>query len=152
MHELEPQDNSLKQRRLPKLSDKQLIVLTLAVESLGIDFESHLFKQLRVTLTGQIDRRVFNSRHRPPLPLFRLKAASTAAVIIIILYISDSYMHDIHNLSHLKTQPHHCFLVGDKRYRGRHASTRLTCSTLPPSAWKRPCDETKPASSHSARC
>ena len=44
LHELETQDNFLSQRRLPKLSDKQLIALSLAAESLGIDAERHLFK------------------------------------------------------------------------------------------------------------
>lgn len=64
MHELEPQDNFLKQRRLPKLNDKQLIALALAAESLGIDSERHLFRQLPGTLDGLIDRSVFNRRRR----------------------------------------------------------------------------------------
>ncbi len=64
LHELEPQDNFLKQRRLPKLNDKQLIALALAAESLGIDSERHLFKQLPAGLAGRIDRSVFNRRRR----------------------------------------------------------------------------------------
>jgi hypothetical protein len=64
LHTLEPQDNFLKQRRLPKLNDKQLIALALAAESLGIDSERHLFKQLPASLAGQIDRSVFNRRRR----------------------------------------------------------------------------------------
>ena len=68
LHELEPQDNFLGQIRIPKLSDKQLIVLALAAESLGIDSERHLFKQLPVALAGQIDRSVFNRRRRQLAP------------------------------------------------------------------------------------
>lgn len=64
LHELEPQDNFLKQRRLPKLSDKQLLALSLAAESLGLDSGRHLFKQLPTMLAGQIDRSVFNRRRR----------------------------------------------------------------------------------------
>jgi len=37
LHELEPDDYFLSQIRLPKLSDKELIALSLAAESLGID-------------------------------------------------------------------------------------------------------------------
>ena len=64
LHELEPQDNYLKQIRTPKLSDKQLIALALAAESLGIDSERYLFKQLPLALSSQIDRSVFNRRRR----------------------------------------------------------------------------------------
>jgi hypothetical protein len=64
LHELEPQDNFLNQRRLPKLTDKQLIALSLAAESLGIDSERYLFKQLPTLLAGQIERSVFNRRRR----------------------------------------------------------------------------------------
>lgn len=35
LHEIEPQDNFLKQIRKPKLSDKELLALSLAAESLG---------------------------------------------------------------------------------------------------------------------
>jgi hypothetical protein len=64
LHELEPQDNFLNQIRIPKLSDKQLIALALAAESVGVDSERHLFKQLPAALSGQIDRSVFNRRRR----------------------------------------------------------------------------------------
>lgn len=82
LHELEPQDNFLKQRRLPKLTDKQLIALTLAAESLGIDSERHLFKQLPTTLAGQIDRSVFNRRRRQlafKIELLRQRMGTLAA-------------------------------------------------------------------------
>jgi hypothetical protein len=55
LHELESQDNYLNQIRIPKLSDKQLIALALAAESLSIDSERHLFKQLPATVIGQIE-------------------------------------------------------------------------------------------------
>jgi hypothetical protein len=45
-HKLEPHGNFLNQIRLPKLTDKPLIALSLAAESLGIDSERYLFKQL----------------------------------------------------------------------------------------------------------
>jgi Transposase DDE domain len=64
LHELENRDNYLNQIRTPKLSDKQLIALTFAAESLGLDSERHLFRQLPSTLDGLIDRSVFNRRRR----------------------------------------------------------------------------------------
>ena len=64
LHELECRDNYLGQIRTPKLSDKQLIALVFAAESLGFDSERHLFRQLPSALTGQIDRSVFNRRRR----------------------------------------------------------------------------------------
>jgi hypothetical protein len=79
LHELEAQDNFLNQRRMPKLSDKQLIALALAAESLGIDSERHLFKQLPAAVAGQIDRSVFNRRRRqlaPQLATLRQRMAS----------------------------------------------------------------------------
>jgi len=64
LHELESRDNYLRQIRTPKLSDKQLIALVFAAESLGLDSERHLFRQLPSTLAGLIDRSVFNRRRR----------------------------------------------------------------------------------------
>ena len=64
LHELESRDNYLGQIRTPKLSDKQLIALVFAAESLGLDSERHLFRQLPSTLAGLIDRSVFNRRRR----------------------------------------------------------------------------------------
>ena len=64
LHELEPMNNFLNQIRRPKLSDKQLIALTLASESLGIDSERYLFKQLPLPLCGKIERSVYNRRRR----------------------------------------------------------------------------------------
>ena len=64
LHELESMNNFLNQIRQPKLSDKQLIALTLASEGLGIDSERYLLKQLPVEVQGKIDRSVYNRRRR----------------------------------------------------------------------------------------
>ena len=45
LHELDSGDYFLKQIRLPRLTDKELIVLNLAAECLGIDSERYLFKR-----------------------------------------------------------------------------------------------------------
>jgi len=64
LHEIEQQDNFLNQIRLPKLSDKELIALSLAAESLGIDSEHFLFKQLPTEIEDRIERSVYNRRVR----------------------------------------------------------------------------------------
>ena len=64
LHELEPMDNFFNQTRVPKASDKALIALTLAAESVGIDSERYLFKQLPDPLIGRIERSVYNRRRR----------------------------------------------------------------------------------------
>ena len=64
LHDLEPQDYFLNQRRLPRLTDKELIALNLAAESLGIDSERYLFKRLPPQLADQIERSVYNRRKR----------------------------------------------------------------------------------------
>jgi hypothetical protein len=181
LHELETADNFLNQIRLPKLTDKQLIALALAAESLGIDSERYLFKQLPLTLSSQIDRSVFNRRRRQlmfkiehfrqrissvlvpsedyyfvdsmPLEICKLGRAKRARIcqdadgtapdygycavhnayyfgykihavctprgIVKTFDISKASAHDIHYLNDLKTQLHHCVLVGDKGYLSR---------------------------------
>ena len=64
LHELEPKDNYLNQIRIPKVSDKELIALNLAAESLAIDSERYLFKCLPAFLHTQIERSVYNRRKR----------------------------------------------------------------------------------------
>ena len=64
LHEVEPNDNFLKQIRKPKLSDKELLALSLAAETLGIDSEHFLFKQLPECIQGKIERSVYNRRAR----------------------------------------------------------------------------------------
>ena len=46
LHEIEENDCYLNQVRTPALSDKELIALCLASESIGVDSERYLFKQL----------------------------------------------------------------------------------------------------------
>ena len=58
LHSIEPNDNFLNQIRLPKLTDKELLSLSLAAESLGIDSEHFLFKQLPPEVHGRIERSV----------------------------------------------------------------------------------------------
>jgi len=64
LHEIEDKNNFVNQRRKPKLSDKELLALSLAAESLGIDSEHFLFKQLPPEVEGLIERSVYNRRIR----------------------------------------------------------------------------------------
>lgn len=64
LHEIEADDYFIEQRKKPKLSDKALIALSLASETLGIDSERFLFKQLPESLEGLIERSVYNRRLR----------------------------------------------------------------------------------------
>jgi hypothetical protein len=58
-------DNLLKyQRRSPKLSDLELITLSLTAEYMGIDSENHLFRILPKFFTSRIERTVYNRRRR----------------------------------------------------------------------------------------
>lgn len=52
------------QRRRPKLSDLELITLSLTAEYMGIDSENHLFRILPKFFTGKIERTVYNRRRR----------------------------------------------------------------------------------------
>lgn len=64
LHEIEEKDNFIKQVRKPKLPDKSLLALTLAAETLGIDSEHFLFKQLPPEVEGLIEPSVYNRRVR----------------------------------------------------------------------------------------
>ena len=46
LHEIEDKDNFRKQIRKPQLSDKAILALSLAAESLGIDSEHFLFETI----------------------------------------------------------------------------------------------------------
>ena len=61
---VEEKDRFLKQIRLPKLSDKELIAMNLTAEYLGIDSEYELFRKLPLDLSSKIDRTVYNRRKR----------------------------------------------------------------------------------------
>lgn len=67
------------QRRQPKLSDLELISLSLTAEFLGIDSENDLFRKLPKDISTKIDRSVYNRRRRrlaDHLNTIRLKLAS----------------------------------------------------------------------------
>lgn len=64
LHKIENGDNFIKQIRVPKLSDKAVLALNLATESLGIDSEYFLFKQLPPEVEGLIERSVYYRRVR----------------------------------------------------------------------------------------
>ena len=49
LHDIEPKDNFFMRRRRPKLSDKQLLALSLATETLGIDSERYLSRRVYPT-------------------------------------------------------------------------------------------------------
>lgn len=64
LHEIEEEDCYVSQIRQPALNDKAFIALCLASESLGIDSERYLFRQLSDELKGKIERSVYNKRRR----------------------------------------------------------------------------------------
>lgn len=91
LHELDSSDNFLNQVRTPKLSDKQLISLSLAAEALSIDSERFLFKQLPDELIPLIDRSVYNRRRRAlafKIEEFRQKISSK------IIAVSEHHIID----------------------------------------------------------
>ena len=54
------------QRRQPKLSDLELISLSLTAEFMGIDSENDLFRKLPKSMSAKIERSVYNRRRRKP--------------------------------------------------------------------------------------
>lgn len=56
------------QRRKPKLSDLEVIALSLTSEYMGIDSENHLFRILPTELSQKIERSVYNRRRRRLFP------------------------------------------------------------------------------------
>jgi hypothetical protein len=67
------------QRRQPKLSDLELVCLSLTAEFMGIDSENDFFRKLPKTLSLKIERSVYNRRRRRLVDLLddlRLKLAS----------------------------------------------------------------------------
>ena len=64
MHSIEPNDNFLNQIRLPKLTDKERLSLSLAAENVSIDSEHFLLKQLPPEFHDRIERSVCNRRVR----------------------------------------------------------------------------------------
>lgn len=67
------------QRRQPKLSDLELVSLSLTAEFMGIDSENDLFRKLPKSIGSKIERSVYNRRRRKlanELNHIRLKLAS----------------------------------------------------------------------------
>ena len=68
------------QRRQPKMSDLEVLSLSLTAEYMGIDSENHLFRNLPESFTNKIERSVYNRRRRK-LAVYtdqiRLKLAET---------------------------------------------------------------------------
>jgi hypothetical protein len=67
------------QRRKPKMSDLELITLSLTAEFMGVDSENDLFRNLPASFLAKIERSVYNRRRRnlvPHLEIIRLKLAS----------------------------------------------------------------------------
>lgn len=67
------------QRRQPKLSDLELVSLSLTAEFMGIDSENDLFRKLPKVINSKIERSVYNKRRRKlsnDLNTIRLKLAS----------------------------------------------------------------------------
>ena len=58
------QSSFLKQIRIPKLSDKELIAINLTAEYMGIDSEYQLFRVLPKSILSLIERSVYNRRKR----------------------------------------------------------------------------------------
>src|SRR5699024_1573370 len=52
------------QRRRPRMSDLELVCLSLTAEYLGIDSENDLFRKLTEPLSSKIERSVYNRRRR----------------------------------------------------------------------------------------
>jgi len=101
LHEVEPADYFLNQRKKPKLSDKSLIALSLAAETLSIDSERFLFKQLPEELDGMIERSVYNRRLRK----LSTKIESVRQIVVgrldsnASLYVVDSMPLEVCKLS-----------------------------------------------------
>lgn len=52
------------QRRVPKMSDLEVISLSLTSEYMGIDSENHLFRKLPKFFTNKIERTVYESSQK----------------------------------------------------------------------------------------
>lgn len=64
LKQFETKSNFLNQIRQPRLSDIELLAVDLTAESLGIDSEHQLFRELPVTISSKIERSVYNRRRR----------------------------------------------------------------------------------------
>ncbi|MGH1486309.1 MAG: IS982 family transposase [Cellvibrionaceae bacterium] len=101
LHEIEVEDYFLNQRKRPKLNDKGLIALSLAAETLGIDSERFLFKQLPEHLVGLVERSVYNRRLRRLS--FKIESLRQSIVSLLEqqegMYVVDSMPLEVCKLS-----------------------------------------------------
>nr|WP_162623325.1 hypothetical protein [Confluentibacter sediminis] len=68
LNEVEPKSNFWHPIRLPKLTDKELISISLTSEYMRIDREYQLFRTLPYILLSRIKRSIYNRRRRKFLP------------------------------------------------------------------------------------
>ena len=68
LHQVEPRFNFISTRKMPKLSDKELIAINLTAEYMSIDSECQLFRTLPNILSSRIERSVYNRRKRNLFP------------------------------------------------------------------------------------
>lgn len=68
LREISPENLLPYQRRIPKLSDLELVGLALTSEYMGIDSENHFFRMLPDCLDSRIERSVYNRRRRKLFP------------------------------------------------------------------------------------
>lgn len=64
LQQIESKMNFRNQKRIPKLSDIELIAIDLTSEFLGIDSERDLFRKLPIDLLSKVERSVYNRRKR----------------------------------------------------------------------------------------
>lgn len=75
-------DNFLHQKRKPKLSDVEVIALSLAAECSGFDSECHLFRNLPSGIEGKIERSVYNRRRRALFPHYEMIRKEMSAILV----------------------------------------------------------------------
>ena len=101
LKEIEPKVNFLNQIRTPKLSDIELISMSLTAEYLSIDSEYQLFRKIPSLLSSKIDRSVFNRRKRRLFPQIEIIRSKLADQIVPFedYFILDSMPLEICKLS-----------------------------------------------------
>ncbi len=68
LNKIELKQNFLNQKRLPQLTDLELISVNLTAEYMGIDSEYQLFRELPIEIKSKIERSVYNRRKRRLFP------------------------------------------------------------------------------------
>ena len=76
-------DNFLQQKRKPRLSDIEVIALSLFAECSGFDSECNLFRNLPTCVEGRIERSVFNKRRRALFPYYEEIRKKIASLLVM---------------------------------------------------------------------